>query len=186
MGMLQNGNVFFRQSEMLDMDIELKQELAERAFFLEKNITDCLLNIRNNYLQLGRYASELKAGKMYKLLVPEAKNWEHYLSAKGWGLKRASIDNFSQVASMIGNEIGNRDIKLNRALDITRIASKLPEENRKEKILELVDSAEHLTPEGWKSAIREINGQVPPDSCDHSEGMESWSRCKKCDKFFKL
>lgn len=168
------------------MDIELKQELAERAYKLNFEIGECFSAIRLYYVKAGELALELKKGKLYKYLVPEAKNWTHFISLQNWGVNRSQLDNYGLIFETIGNEIGNRDIKLNRALDITRIASKLPEENRKEKILELVDSAEHLTPEGWKSAIREINGQVPPDSCDHSEGMEAWSRCKKCDKFFKL
>ena len=167
------------------MDIATKSELAERAFQLQQNITVCLLNIRDNYLELGRYASELKAGKLYKLLMPEATSWEMYVNAQSWGIKRGQIDNYTQVALTIGDEIGNRDIPLNRAIDITRIVGRLQEPERGSKIAELIESAETLPKQGWIDTIRVESGKAPSDMCDH-ENLESWSRCKDCGKFFKL
>ena len=167
------------------MEITTKQEQAERAFQLQQNITTCLLNIRDNYLALGRYASELKKNKMYKLLMPDAESWEYFISKQSWGIKRASLDNYAQVASTIGNEIEDRDIKLNRAIDITRIVGRLQEPERGSKIAELIESAETLPKSGWDDTVKVESGKTPSDMCDH-ENLESWSRCKNCGKFIKL
>jgi hypothetical protein len=167
------------------MDIQLKQELAAEAFELDRKLSKCLLNIRDNYLELGMVAWKLKQHKRYKLVEPEARSWEHFISLKFAGISRASLDNYSQVALTIGDEIGSRDIPLNRALDITRIVNRLPAEEQEGKIRELIESAEVLPKQGWDSAIAEESGKLPPDICSH-ERQENWSRCKDCHKFFKL
>ncbi len=167
------------------MDIATREELAEEAFELDKKLSKCLLNIRDNYLELGMVAWKLKQHKRYKLVEPEARSWEHFISLKFAGISRASLDNYSQVALTIGDEIGNKDIPLNRALDITRIVNKLPIDEQKGKIEELIASAEVLPKIGWDSTVREESGKLPPDKCEHLR-QEPWSRCKDCQRFFKL
>jgi len=166
------------------MEIETKTELAKRAFFLNENIKTCILNIRDNYLELGMYAAELKKGKLYKLIEPEAKTWEHYISLQNWGLKRAQVDNYSQIALLIGDEISGRDIPLNRAIDITRVVSKLPAEEQKQAIDDLVEGSETLPKSGWDDCIRELSGKITTDCCEHNE-LEIFNKCKVCGKWFK-
>jgi hypothetical protein len=167
------------------MDIQLKQELAAEAFELDRKLSKCLLNIRDNYFELGEVAWKLKQHKRYKLVEPEAKSWEHFISLKFAGISRASLDNYSQASKAIGLFVKDKDIPLNRALDITRIVNRLPEAEQEGKIRELIESAEVLPKEGWDSTIAVETGKTPPDICEHLE-MENWQRCKKCFKFFKL
>ena len=169
------------------MEIATREELAEEAFELGKQLDACLLDMRNKCFELGEIANKLKQGKRYKMLEPEAKNWEHFISLRFAGIKRASLDNYAQVSKSIGIFIKDRDIKLNRALDITRIVNRLPEPEREQKISELIESAETLPPSGWSDTVKVENGRLPSDECEHLE-QEPWSRCKnpKCGKFFKL
>jgi len=158
------------------MEIELKSELAERAFQLDCNIKECRMNIRDNCLKIGLWASELKAGKLYKLLEPDAKNWEHFLQIRGWGIKRAQIDNYCQVAKLIGNDIADKDIPLNRAIDIARVISHIPKDEVEDTKAELIESAATLPKSGWDDTLVKMRGGVAKDECDHSE-TELWSKC---------
>lgn len=178
------------------MDIQLKQELAAEAFELDRKLSKCLLNIRDNFLELGEIAWELKRGKLYRLIESEAKSWEHFISLRIVGIKRASLDNYARTSQtlrpyltvkMEDGTIKKRDIKLNRALDITRIVNRLPEAEQEGKIRELIESAEVLPKIGWDDTVKSENGRLPSDECEHLE-QEPWSRCKnpKCGKFFKL
>ena len=167
------------------MDIATKSELAERAFQLDRKIDKCLLNIRDNFLELGEIAYKLKQNKMYKLVCPEAKTWDHYISLRFTGIKRAQLDNYSAVSSSLGFYLKDRDVKITRAIDILRIVKDLPEPEQKAKIAELIESAETLPKSGWESAVAVETGKVPPDGCEHLE-QDNWSRCKNCGRFFKL
>lgn len=176
------------------MDIQLKQELAAEAFELGRQLDNCLFNIRDNCFEIGRIVCILKQHKNYKILEPEAKSWEHFISLKFVGIKRASLDNYALASRIllpylsVEQEDGTtkkRDIPLNRALDITRIVNRLPEAEQEGKIRELIESAETLPKEGWDSTMAVETGKTPPDICEHLE-MENWQRCKKCFKFFKL
>ena len=167
------------------MEIITKQEQAERAFYLLQEIDKCFVSIRFHYVRAGRCALELKKNKMYKLMMPEAENWSHFVSLQNWGVNRAQIDSYGLIAETIGDAIIDRDIKLNRAIDITRIVGKLQEPERGSKIAELIESAETLPKEGWDNAVKVESGKLPTDECSH-EILENWSRCKNCGKFFKL
>ena len=169
------------------MDIATREELAEEAFELGQQLDICLLNVRDNCFKLGEIAWKLKQHKAYKILEPEAKSWEHFISLKFAGMKRASLDNYAQAYKAIGEFIKDKDIKLNRALDITRIINRLPEAERKSKAVELIESAEVLPKIGWDDTVKKESGRLPSDECEHLE-QEKWSRCAnpRCGKFFKL
>jgi len=167
------------------MDIELKQEIAERAFQLEQRLSLCLLNIRNDYLELGKVASELKAGKLYKVVCPEAKTWSHYITLRFDGISRASLDNYGLVARLLGNDIADRDIPLGRAIDIARVISHIPKDEVEDTKAELIESAATLPKEGWENTLRVARGQMPSDVCEHEE-TELWKKCcvkGGCGKF---
>jgi len=168
------------------MEIELKQEIAERAFQLEQRLSSCLLNLRNDYLELGAIATELKAGKLYKVVCPEARNWPHYISIRFDGISRASLDNFALVAKMIGNDIADRDIPLNRAIDIARVISHIPSGEVEDTKAELIESAATLPKQAWQDTITELKGGVPTDICLHDGEFEMFQRCKKCNKWLKV
>jgi hypothetical protein len=163
------------------MEIELKSELAERAWDLEQRLNQCLVAIRENYLELGLVASALKAGKLYKLVCPEAQNWPHYLSLKCVGLKRAQIDNLADISKTIGVYIKDSEIDVTRALDITRIVRALPAPEREDKARELIGSAEIMPPAAWKDTIRECKGMITSEECDHPEEFRKHKElCTKC------
>jgi len=167
------------------MEIQTREELAERAFQLDCNIKECRMNIRDNCLKIGMWASELKAGKLYKLLEPDAKNWEHFISIRGWGLKRASLDNYSLVAKTIGSDIADKDIPLNRAIDIARVISHIPKDEVEDTKADLIESAATLPKLGWEDTLRVAKGQMPSDICEHEE-TELWRKCcvkGGCGKF---
>ena len=167
------------------MEITTKQELAEEAFELDRKIDKCLLNIRDNFLELGEIAAKLKQGKMYRLVCPEARSWEHYISLRFSGIKRASLDNYAKVFNTIGEYIKDKDIKINRAIDIARIVGGLPEPERKAKIDKLITDAEVLPKQGWGDVVRIENNKRPSDECSH-DNLENWQKCKRCSKWFKL
>jgi len=167
--------------------MELKTELAEKAFGLEQRMNKCLVAIRENYLELGLVASQLKAGKLYKLVTPEALNWEHYISLKIVGLKRGQLDNYSYVAKTIGNLIKDRNIDITRALDISRIVRSLPEPEREAKAKELIESAETLPKSGWIDTLREIRGLTASDCCEHPADKQTmYNHCEICGKWNKI
>jgi hypothetical protein len=163
------------------MDIATREELAEEAFELDRKIDKCLLNLRDNFLELGEIAYKLKQGKLYRLICPEAKTWEHFISLRFAGIKRGSLDNYAQAYKAIGEFIKDKDIKLNRALDITRIINRLPEAERKSKAVELIESAEVLPKQGWTDTIRVESGKRPSDDCTH-ENQISVIICTDCQK----
>ena len=158
------------------MEIQTKSELSERAFFLYENIKRCFSNIRDNYLEAGLYCNELKRGKMYKLLMPEAKNWAHFVSVQDWGLGVAQLDNYGRAARLLGDVIESKDVPLNRAIDITRIVNKLPAGEVDKTIEELVESAATLPKSGWDDVCRIADGKTPSDVCMHEE-TEMWEKC---------
>ena len=163
------------------MEIELKSELAERAFWLEQRMIECRMVIRDKYLEFGLVASALKAGKLYKLVCPEAQNWPHYLSLKCVGLKRAQIDNLADISKTIGVYIKDSEIDVTRALDITRIVRALPAPEREDKARELIGSAEIMPPAAWKDTIRECKGMITSEECDHPEEFRKHKElCTKC------
>jgi len=166
------------------MEIELKSEVAERAWNLEQRLSKCLLNLRNNYLELGDVASKLKAGKLYKIVCPEALNWPHYISLRFDGIGRASLDNYSLVSRLLGNDIADKDIPLGRAIDIARVISHIPADEVEDTKAGLIESAATLPKQGWEDCIKVVKGQTPTDECEHEE-WESWNRCKKCSKWVK-
>jgi len=163
------------------MEIELKTELAEQAWSLEQRLIGCLINIRNNYLELGEIAADLKEDKKYKLVCPEARNWPHYLKIKVVGLKRAQLDNLADISKTIGVYIKDSEIDVTRALDITRIVRALPEPEREGKARELIGSAEIMPPAAWKDTIRECKGLIISEECDHPEEFRKHKElCTKC------
>ena len=163
------------------MELLTKSELAERAWLLNEGIKKCLVNIRDNYLALGCYAFELKHDKLYRLLDPDARTWEIFVSRQNWGLKRGSLDNYADVSVMIGEYLTGRDIDLNRALDITRIVRALPAPEREDKARELIGSAEIMPPAAWKDTIRECKGMITSEECDHPEEFRKHKElCTKC------
>ena len=166
------------------MDVLSKSDIVDLAFALDKKIDECLLCIRDHYLELGEIAIELKKDKKYKLVMPEAEDWPHYVSMKMAGLKVAQIDNYGYIAKNIGSLIRGRDIKLNRALDITRLVRKLPGPEKEKAISELIESAETLPASGWRDVLRVMQGQTPSDECTHEE-TEIFTRCKKCNRWLK-
>ena len=163
------------------MEIELKSELAERAWDLEQRLNQCLVAIRENYLELGLVASALKAGKLYKLVCPEAQNWAHFLGLKMTGLKKAQVDNYEYVAKTIGDYIKDHNVDITRAIDIARIVRALPAPEREDKARELIGSAEIMPPAAWKDTIRECKGMITSEECDHPEEFRKHKElCTKC------
>jgi len=169
------------------MEIELKSELAERAWNLEQRLSKCLLNLRNNYLELGDVASKLKAGKLYKIVCPEALNWPHYISLRFDGIGRASLDNYSLVSRLLGNDIADKDIPLNRAIDIARVIQNTPKEDIERTKIGLIECAETLPKLGWQDTLREIRGLTASDCCEHPADKQTmYNHCEICGKWMKI
>jgi len=64
--------------------------------------------------------------------------------------------------------------------EVARIAPKLEDK----EVLELLHAAAVNTERHFKDNIKELEGKLPTDKCDHIN-LENWHRCRRCGKFIK-
>lgn len=74
-----------------------------------------------------------------------------------------------------------KHISFTNLYEVARVANLLKEP----ELIELMNNASVNTERGFKDNIRELEGKVPTDTCDHMR-TEQWVKCLKCHKFIKI
>lgn len=132
------------------------------------------------------------------LLLCEAedkKDWRHdgscALNFFQWvenelGIKRSSAQRLMAIWKAFKDMILEQE-QIILSVDSSKLALIAPYMHRlpEEKKIELLHSAQHLSVRALTDTVRELDGKIPSDMCEHEGAKEIWYKCKKCQKFFR-
>ncbi len=158
--------------------LKVRQE-SEDIFAIYKMCKGAIAEERRAYLKIGAYLSILCSNKNYKKLAEHINSKSDLF--KELGISRSMGYNYIKTWERFGEYI------LNSGLDIChlRLIQLLPIVKDTKEIPAWLDKAAHQSLDDFKSEIKIAKGLPDYLECEHKE-QETFSRCKRCGKWFKV
>jgi hypothetical protein len=145
-------------------------------------LRDSAKQIDNGWLKIGMYWHFIVTNKLYRHCGDHIKNANDFLREIDIGVKRSMLDHYSRMWGMFSKYLKDRHVPIRKLL----LMSPVIDVDNPDNIEEWLNKAEHQPYEALKNEVREKQGKVATDVCEHPEDyQELWARCGKCEKWLQ-
>jgi len=162
------------------MSKEISQiKKAEIITELVNQLTEARKNIALNFLLIGKILHQIKKEKLYASYASHIQSFLDFL--KEVKIKRSTAYHCMAVYKEFGQYLlsNPQDIPFRRLIKLLPVAK----ENKEEWLLK----AKELPEKAFEDEIREAQGKLPSDKCDHPEDQRMYFyQCKLCKKWVKI
>jgi hypothetical protein len=143
-------------------------------------LSNCLNQIDMMYLKIGAILSVIKEHKLYKDYAEHTDTMQTFLKEIDLGIGVSQADHYIRMFRTFGEAVQGKRIAFKRLLLIHPMVK---DEDSKTYWLE---KAELLPWQGLQATVRESQGKIPADACEHptDERRKFW-RCSLCGAWIK-
>lgn len=161
-------------------EITISDDKVKAIRELTAELGNSVAQIDMLYLKIGALLAFIKEKKLYIFYASHTETWRDYLKEIDLGIGVSQADHYIRVFKTFGTELKGRRIAFKRLLLIHPLCK---DEESKERFLEL---AEHTPWQGLQATVRESQGKIPADACDHPLGSRGkFERCSLCGAWIK-
>lgn len=156
-----------------------KEQRGELIYSAIVGLREAVKTIDSSWLQIGMIWHFIVKNKAYRHYGDHIKNANDFIREIDIGVKRSMLDHYARMWGMFSKYLNGKDVPIRKLLLVAPVVAE-------DTVEEWVEKAEAMPYDALKNEVREKQGKIATDVCDHPpEFNELWVRCKKCEKFLQ-